>query len=291
MRKINLLAEIPSIRNTLRPDGSYHGKNRGFGANKKTAAGLLLAAGAVAFALWSNGAFSRFPWRGGETLKAETSPAPLYDEMPQPAAREKMEEREASVAPIAPAPQMEPALVPQELISRPVAQDAQVKPGQAEKKKPSTGPKKWRLRFGVCIYSKSCTELLTNLKSRGLLIGMEEGLAEITAHKVMIGPFPTKTHAIESAERFKSNGYNLAPFMAEDRYYLGAETYLDLKSQKGALAMAKSLGLKAEGGLARENRRVYKVYGGITYPVKEEAEKTARALKGRGIECLVELLE
>jgi hypothetical protein len=115
-----------------------------------------------------------------------------------------------------------------------------------------------------------------------------EGAAEVTFYKVMVGPFPTQTHAEAAAGKFRAKKMELSPFAVDDQHYLGAASFIDPKTQNEIIGTAKSLGYRAEGASAKEIRKVYKVYRSLMFDTKQAAEKGMRFHKEKGLDCIIE---
>lgn len=300
MRKVNLLVPVPSIRNTLRPDGSY--RKTGQGKRLTTVIALLLLMAATGYAAIS---YLNAP---APDVAVVNVPAPPVVETPAPKPQEP-----ATPQPIAeepkPAAQVEdqtpatsepsavvevkpdevkldePAFDP--LLARPVAKDAAPtsKPKNVQAPPPSG---KWALRFGLCVYKPNCDRMVEELSHKKIEAFITEGEAEVTFYKVMVGPFPTQTHAESAAEKFREKKMELSPFAVDDQHYLGAASFIDPKIQNQMIETAKSLGYRAEGASARESRKVYKVYRSLMFDTKQAAEKALRYHKERGLDCMVE---
>lgn len=173
------------------------------------------------------------------------------------------------------------------LLSRPVAKDAAPSPKpKGLQAPPPLG--KWALRFGLCVYKPNCDRLIEELSSRGINAFMTEGVAEVTFYKVMVGPYPTQTHAEEAAEKFRAKKLDIAPFAVDGQYYLGAASFIDPKTQNEIMETAQSLGYHAESAEGKESRKVYKVYRSLFFDTKQAAEKAMRYHKGRGLACMIE---
>jgi hypothetical protein len=173
------------------------------------------------------------------------------------------------------------------MLARPVAKDAAppLKPKGLEAPPPSG---KWAVRFGLCVYKSNCDRIIEDLSRKKIETFMTEGNAEVTIYKVMIGPYPTQTHAEGAAQKFRIKKLELSPFAVDDQYYLGAATFIDPKTQNAIIETAKSLGYRAEGVSGRESRKVYKVYRSGMFDTKEAAEKAMRYHKEQGLACIIE---
>lgn len=221
-------------------------------------------------------------------------PAPPTPAPPTPIA--KAPEPEATPAATsypAAAPDVKPEEIKQEepafdpLLTRPVAKDAAPAPKPKNVQAPPPSGK-WALRFGLCVYKPNCDRMIEDLSRRKVEAFITEGEAEVTFYKVMVGPFPTQTHAESAAEKFLEKKMELSPFAVDDQHYLGAASFIDPKIQDQMIETAKSLGYRAEGASARELRKVYKVYRSLMFDTKQAAEKALRYHKERGLDCMIE---
>lgn len=296
-RRINLLVPVPSVYNTLKPDGSYRKATSG---RRLIAPAILLVTVAVAAYL------AVFHFNAPDTSVA-TLNAPAPSEAPKPApvpdtAPPHVDEK-ATTPPVADqTPQIkEPSagleVKPDEtkqeqaefdpLLARPVAKDAAPSPKpKGVKASPPSG--KWAIRFGLCVYKSNCDSIIEELSRKKIEAFITEGEAEVTFYKVMVGPFPTQTHAEAAAEKFRAKKMELSPFAVDDQYYLGAASFIDPKAQNAIIETAKSFEYRAEGVSGRESRKVYKVYRNVMFDTKQAAEKAMRYDKGKGVACFIE---
>lgn len=299
MRKVNLLVPVPSIRNTLRPDGSY--QKTGQGKPLTTVIVLMLVMAATGYAAIS---YLNTPAPDVAVVNVPApptveTPAPKLNELatPEPIAEEPKSAPVTEQAPATPSSsavtdvkpgetkQEEPVFDP--LLTRPVAKDAApaITPKNVQAPPPSG---KWALRFGLCVYKPNCDRMIEDLSHRKIEAFISEGEAEVTFYKVMVGPFPTQTHAEAAAEKFREKKMELSPFAVDDQHYLGAASFIEPKIQNQIIEAAKGLGYRAEGASARESRKVYKVYRSLMYDTKQAAEKALRYHKERGLDCMIE---
>lgn len=301
MRTVNLLVPVPSIRNTLKPDGSY--RKTGPGRRPRIVIVFLLIVTATAYA-------AVFHFNAPDTdtavVKAPATPVASMPE-PEPQAPDTSPSRAEETTDVAPPvpdqipetkepsagldvkpdeiKQEETALDP--LLARPVAKDAEPSPKPKGLQAPPPSGK-WALRFGLCVYKSNCDRIIEDLTRRGIKAFITEGEAEVTFYKVMVGPYPTQTHAEEAAEKFRAKKLDISPFAVDDQYYLGAASFIDPKTQNEIIETAKSFGYRAEGAEGKELRKVYKVYRSLLFDTKQAAEKAMRYHKDRGLACMVE---
>jgi cell division septation protein DedD len=191
------------------------------------------------------------------------------------------------------APEVKPDEIKQEqtafdpLLARPVAKDAAPSPKpKGVKAAPPSG--KWAIRFGLCVYKSNCDRIIEDLSRKKIEAFITEGVADVTFYKVMVGPFPTQTHAEAAAEKFRAKKMELSPFAVDDQYYLGAASFIDPKAQNAIIETAKSFEYRAEGVSGREPRKVYKVYRNVMFDTKQAAEKAMRYDKEKGVACFIE---
>lgn len=299
-RRINLLVPVPSVYNTLKPDGSYRKATSG---RRLMAPAILLMTVAVAAYL----AVFHFnaPDTSVATLNApapsetatpaprpdtrDTAPPHVDEKAPKPSVADQTPQiKEPSTA-----PEVKPGEIKQEqttfdpLLARPVAKDAAPSPKpKGVKAAPPSG--KWAIRFGLCVYKSNCDRIIEDLSRKKIEAFITEGEAEVTFYKVMVGPFPTQTHAEAAAEKFRAKKMELSPFAVDDQYYLGAASFIDPKAQNAIIGTAKSFGYRAEGVSGKEPRKVYKVYRNVTFDTKQAAEKAMRYDKEKGVACFIE---
>jgi len=279
MRKFNLLEQVPSIRNTLRPDGTYHGIEK---RSKTVPLFALFFIAAIAFA--------------GLNYKNELLDIAGSNKKPAPAmtANEPIPNPEAAPGMAAPSAtaeeetedtsKTEETTPPEQILSRPVAMDA-----EAPVKRASKTDGSWRIRFALCLYRKSCDGAVSQLKAKGVESFVAESRAELVFYKVVIGPWPVVSQAKEVADKLTAKGVEAEPFSANERYYVGAMSLTTAKAQADVVKIASGLGYKAEkGGPKKEIRGVFKVYKKDSFAGRDEAEKAALALRGRQISCFVE---
>lgn len=301
MRKVNLLVAIPSIRNTLKPDGSY--QKSGPDRRPKVVIVFLLIVTLMAYAAGSrhNSPDTDVAVMNVPSASVVSKPEPKFKE---PDTSPPRAEETKDIKP--PVPDQTPPLKEQSavaevksdetikvesafdpLLTRPVAKEAKPAPKSvvAQASLPSG---KWAVRFGLCVYKPNCDRIIEELSRRKIEAFITEGEAEVTFYKVMVGPFPTQTHAEAAAEKFRAKKMELSPFAVDDQHYLGAASFIDPKTQNEIIETAKSLGYRAEGASAKETRKVYKVYRSLLFDTKQAAEKGMRYHKGKGLDCIIE---
>ena len=298
MRKVNLLVPVPSIHNTLKPDGSY----------RKTASGrhpmawivFLMTVTATAYV-----AVFHFNTPGMDVSvvnipapREAPKPAPYKPDKAPPHADEKEvkppvpaqtpQAKEPSTAlEVKPDETKQEQAVSDPLLARPVAKDAAPSPTpKGVKAPPPSG--KWAIRFGLCVYKSNCDRIVEDVARKKIEAFIAEGNAEVTFYKVMVGPFPTQTHAEAASEKFRAKKMELSPFAVDDQYYLGAATFIDPKTQNAIIETAKSFEYQAEGVSGKESRKVYKVYRNVMFDTKQAAEKALRYHKEQGVACIIE---
>ena len=315
-RKLNLLVPAPSIHNTLRPDGSYRKTSSGRRPiawiifSMAVTATIYLAVfyfnapnmdvsslGGVFFtppsipdvAVVNTPAPHEAPKPAPTPYKPDTSP-PHADEkdVKPPVPAQTPQTKEPSAEPeVKPDETKHEQAVPDPLLARPVAKDAapSPKPKGVEAPPPSG---KWAVRFGLCVYKANCDRIIEDMAHKGISAFIAEGNAEVMIYKVMVGPFPTQTHAKAAGEKFQAKKLELSPFAVDDQYYLGAATFIDPKTQDTIIETAKSFGYQAEGVSGKESRKVYKVYRNVMFDTKQAAEKALRYHKEQGLACIIE---
>lgn len=297
MRKVNLLVPVQSIQNTLRPDGSY--RKTGPGRRPMAWIVFLMTVTATAY-------LAVFHFNALDKMEVAVVNAPAPREAPKPQevdtstlpadekkAKPPVLDQTAQATEPAALPEVKPDETKLEqaefdpLLARPVAKDAAPtpKPKGVEAPPPSG---KWTIRFGLCVYKANCDSIIEDLTRRKIEAFIAEGEAEVTVYKVMIGPYPTQTHAEAAAGKFRANKLELSPFAVDDQYYLGAASFIDPQTQDAIIETAKSFGYRAEGVSGKELRKVYKVYRKVMFDTKQAAEKAMRYHKEKGVACVIE---
>ncbi|MBI5815295.1 MAG: SPOR domain-containing protein [Nitrospinae bacterium] len=282
MRKFNLLEEIPSIRNTLRPDGSYHGMER---RTSLRVCVLLGVAAGLAAAYWLGPPSWIEEWQTAplapikQRTAARPAPPPSTPAVDAAVAKEPAEKKKVEEPDTAANVDLE------EITTRPVAQDATPAPVKSMVKIGGG----WRVRFALCLYSKSCAMMAAKLAQKDVEVQLTENPAEVTFYRVIAGPWPAVSQAQEAADMLSAKGVEAAPFLAEERYYVSAPSLTTAAGRDMVVKLCKSLWYNVEAAPPKkETRRMFKVYAKGPYADKGAAEKAARVFKGRGIECVVE---
>ena len=264
MPNLNLIKETDNIRNRLRP---Y--KNSGLRLAKKAiVTGILLA-----------GVWLLFFQETADDNKPDTqvvidpaeAPSPIVKKPEKEIVEEKAEE-----------PKPKPELT--SLPTRPVAQ-------AVTEKAPEEIKDKWRVRFGVFAQEENGRNYAADLTKRGVAAQVVEGTAAIMTHRVIYGPWPTDSQAINAKEQLKKEGILASRFMAGGKKYLSTGPLRNAEEAESLRKKGAKLGVRSEVSRKKETRRVFRVYKKKGYQTKEKATKEQRRLKKRGVDNVVEQIQ
>lgn len=167
------------------------------------------------------------------------------------------------------------------LVSRPIAQKATI-----ARKKPESG-RTWYIRFALCVIERSCQRIVTRLNEQGVSAYIVKGVANITTHRAIVGPWSTNAQAKQAKSKLKQDGHQGSIFTSGGSFFLSTEP---LASK--VVAERECRKIKVSWGECRlsskkEARRVYKIYEGA-YKSKRSAIDKRMAYSRRGIDCIVE---
>ena len=217
----------------------------------------------------------------------------------------------ASVTEPEPAPETS-APATQKPRSAPPAQEAPVKPAPAAAAKTApmakTGPVSapavkhetapveragiesgggWRLRFGVCMLKQSCEGIVSRLNGMGVLAAMERGSAEMTTHRLDVGPWPARAQAEAAQTALAAMDINVSLHPAASGYHGRAGPFATAALAEQAATMARERGYPANAVKARGVVEVYKVYG-ERFESHAEAARACEGLGRGGVDCFAE---
>jgi hypothetical protein len=167
--------------------------------------------------------------------------------------------------------------------TRPVAASA-----KAPKASKVAKEKIYRIRFGLCLYKQSCEEIIRKLKRRNVSATLSRSTTKLLTHKVMVGPWSTKAHAIDASGKIGKQLVKTSILTSNNKFYLLTEVYPDSKKADSIRDKIGSMGYRAERVSKREPRKVYKVFEGA-YKNKAGAIKRQKHFADKGFGCIVEL--
>lgn len=167
------------------------------------------------------------------------------------------------------------------LISRPIAQKA-----ATARTKPESGGA-WRIRFALCAIKKSCEEIIARLKGQGVNAYILEGVANVTTHRAIAGPWPTRAHVSQTRSKLKQDWRDSSIFTSGGRFFLSTEPLASRAVAEKECRIIKAMGSECRLSSKKEARKVYKVYEGA-YKSKRDAVNRRMAYSRRGIDCIVE---
>jgi cell division septation protein DedD len=167
------------------------------------------------------------------------------------------------------------------LVLRPIAQKATI-----AIKKPESG-RRWYIRFALCVIESSCQRIVTRLNKQGVNAYIVKGVANITTHRAIVGPWSTNAQAKQGKSRLKQDGHQGSIFTSGGSFFLSTEP---LASKEVAERECRKIKMSWSGCRLlskKEARRVYKIYEGA-YKSKRSAVDKRMAYSRRGIDSIVE---
>ncbi len=268
MKRFNLIEDVPSLRNTVRPDTPEPGDKK-----KRSVSPLLVILFLCSVLLVLEPYMVEFlkdmaRVAPQEIVSTANKPVSVPAKMPVPAFAPPKDDDSIKIAPV---------------VSRPVALDF-IKEKAAKK---VAKPAPWELRFALCVYRASCESVRVELKKTGVESHIVEGRAKVGVYRVMTGPWPTASHAEEARLQLKSKAVEGNEFVADNHYYLLSDAMPEEKVASAMLNKIREMGLRAEMAFKREPRKVYKVYSG-GFPDEETAKAEKNRLASQGIDSVVE---
>lgn len=161
------------------------------------------------------------------------------------------------------------------------AAPAPVTPAQAA---PDGG---WRLRFGVCMLKQSCEGIVSRLTGMGVPAVLERGAAEITTHRLTVGPWTARAQAESAQTALAAAGVAISLQPAGSGYHGQGGPFATAALAEQAAKTARERGYPANAVKARGVVEVYKVYG-ERFDTRASAARACEGLGRGGVDCFAE---
>lgn len=296
MKRFNLLHEVKSVKNLLRPDES----ERPDASRSRSRAPYYLAA-LLAGALGVAYAFS------GALFARERGAASRVDPV---ASRESSvgrlgEENRAdggddgALNILSARPMVKTDAVgnePRRLIAASrTARLSSPLPGDArtsESPKSEASRARWALRYGVCRYRASCDLLVARLREVGIGAVLTRARATVTTSLIEIGPFEDEAAAKLAVDRLRREAIKTDIMIesSDDGRWIARIEEGNAVDRKLITAAARGHGYDFTTRRSKERQDVYKVYSRARWDERSSAELEERSMKERKIDCAIEQL-
>ncbi len=146
----------------------------------------------------------------------------------------------------------------------------------------------WRVRYGLCNLEESCVKLVAQLTPQGIRTELIRGGAPHPAWQVVMGPWPTPTHAEEAMATLAREGIEASLTRATGQSWLVSTPIEEVDAARSMADRARASGVASRIEEAPSDETVYKVYDVNRYLRREEAQAACRERIGEHIDCVVE---
>lgn len=295
MKRFNLLREIKSIRNTVRPDTPIPGTPLPFWRRSSFIAMVVFVA-VIVSGLWYIGAevtinLDVFTSSAEDTR--EPAPRPVRQAPPvvnATAAKDKRaqtpkppeeKKRAGKKAEAVKASKEKTAKEPEKAIPRPAAREI------SQEKDVRVAKDVWSVRFAVCLFRKSCEDVAADLKKKGVETHMAKGEADILTHQVIAGPWKDAADAESARKKLGGQGVEAAVFTAERGHYISTGSFPDKRKAVKIRDELAAHSVKVKISSKREPKEVYKLYAG-SFDAEAPARVKLLQYRENGLDCVIE---